>query len=124
MNPKYTFMAVIFSALIIIASSIPDHSLWGDGSLTEQIIYNFAHIPVYALLTFLCLKSFERREDDNSLMTVVLVLAGVILFAVSDEIHQSFVSGRSASFADAGLDGLGIFFGLSALKLFKRLKTS
>lgn len=87
--------------------------------MTEQIIYNLAHIPVYALLTFLCLKSFEKREADSSLTTVVLVLIGVILFAIFDEIHQSFVSGRSASFVDAGLDGLGIFFGLSVFKIFK-----
>jgi VanZ family protein len=40
-----------------------------------------------------------------------------MLFAVSDEIHQSFVPGRTASFMDIGLDLIGILFGLWVFKL-------
>jgi VanZ family protein len=99
-------------------SSIPDKTLWGSGSLTEQIISNLAHIPAYALLTFLWLKSFARTESKNNIIAFSLILSGLLLFAVSDEIHQSFVPGRTASFMDIGLDLIGIVFGLWAFKIF------
>lgn len=37
------------------------------------------------------------------------ILAGLVLFAISDEIHQSFVPGRTASLMDIGLDLLDSF---------------
>ncbi len=99
-------------------SSIPGKTLWGNGSLSEQIISNLVHIPAYALLTFLWLKSFAGTESKNNIIAFSLILAGLVLFAVSDEIHQSFVPGRTASFMDIGLDLIGIFFGLWTFKLF------
>jgi len=86
--------------------------------LSEQIISNLAHIPAYAFLTFLWLKSFAGTEPKNSIIVFSLILSGLVLFAVADEIHQSFVPGRTASFMDIGLDLMGIFFGLWAFKLF------
>jgi len=100
-------------------SSIPDKALWGSGSLTEQIISNLAHIPAYALLTFLWLKSFAGTESKNNTIVFSLTLAGLMLFAVSDEIHQSFVPGRTTSFMDIGLDLIGIALGLWAFKIFR-----
>ena len=116
---KYLSLALFSTLLIIYASSIPDQALLGDDSLTEQIISNLAHIPAYTLLAFLWLKAFERRNAGHSFMAAALILFALILFAVSDEIHQSFIPGRSASYMDIGLDLLGIFFGLVTFKVFK-----
>jgi len=52
-------------------------------------------------------------------MVAALILFGLVLFAVSDEIHQSFIPSRSASYMDIGLDFIGIFFGLVIFKAFK-----
>ena len=119
MNYKYLSLAIFSTLLIIFMSSIPDKTVWGSGSLSEQIISNLAHIPAYALLTFLWLKSFAGTESKNNIIAFSLTLAGLVLFAVSDEIHQSFVPGRTASFMDIGLDLIGIFFGLWAFKIFE-----
>lgn len=35
-----------------------------------------------------------------------------VLFALLDEYHQSFVSGRGASLKDVGIDSLGVLFGI------------
>ena len=118
LNYKYLSFALFSTLLIIYASSIPDQALLGDDSLTEQIISNLAHIPAYALLTFLWLKAFERRDARHSFMAAALILFALMLFAVSDEIHQSFIPGRSASYMDIGLDFIGIFFGLVTFKIF------
>ena len=99
-------------------SSIPDKTLWGSGSLSEQIISNLAHIPAYALLTFLWLKSFAGATSKNLTAIGFLILTGIVIFAITDEIHQAFVPGRTASFMDIGLDLIGIFFGLWTFKIF------
>ncbi len=41
-----------------------------------------------------------------------MALALSLGFAVSDEFHQSFVSGRTASVRDVAIDGLGAFLAL------------
>ena len=119
MNHKYLSLAIFSTLLIICMSSIPDNTLWGNGSLSEQIISNLAHIPAYALLTFLWLKSFVGTESKNNIIVFSLILSGLVLFAVSDEIHQSFVPGRTASFMDIGLDLLGILFGFWVFRIFR-----
>jgi VanZ family protein len=119
MNYKYTSLALLWMSLIIYTSSIPAHSFPGSGSLSEQIISNLGHIPEFALLTFLWLKAFIRKENKGkSHMAGTLILIGLIIFAISDEIHQSFIPGRSASLMDIGLDVLGIFSGLGVLRIF------
>jgi len=75
------------------------------------------------VLTFLWLKSFapgKKRQQPRTFLA--LILAGLVLFAVSDEFHQSFVPGRSASVMDVGLDLLGILFALSVYLLFLKRK--
>jgi hypothetical protein len=114
MSYKYLLLSLLSTGLIFYASSIPDHSFFGNGSLNEQIISNLAHIPAYALLSFLWLKTFERRSVAGYLSGMnALVLIGLLLFAISDEIHQSFTPGRTASGIDVGLNITGILCGLS-----------
>ena len=118
MNFKYLLLGLLNISLIAYVSSIPDHSLWGDGSLNKRIISNLAHIPAYALLTFLWLRAFDRKKYGSHFpIANTLILIGLVLFAVSDEFHQSFVPGRTASLMDVGLDLVGIFLGLSVSQL-------
>jgi len=97
-------------------SSIPDRSYLGVDSATEQILSNFAHIPAFALLALLWIKAFNVNGDR--LFSNVLILSGLVLFAVSTEFLQSFVPGRTASFMDFGLDLIGILSGFLIIRLF------
>ena len=125
MSYKYLLLAVLITLFIVYISSIPDRSLPGSGSLSKQIISNLAHIPAYALLTLLWLKSFVgTRLGKHSFVVNSLVLVGLVLFAISDEFHQSFVPGRTSSFMDIGLDLLGIVFGFGAFKVFRTFSIS
>jgi len=123
-NYKYLSFALFITLLIIYASSIPSRSLLVTGSLTERIISNLAHIPAYALLTFLWLKAFKRKNASHCFMANGLILVGLIIFAVSDEMHQSFVPGRFASLMDLGLNFLGILLGFGTLKILGMLGRS
>ncbi|MBW1799012.1 MAG: VanZ family protein [Deltaproteobacteria bacterium] len=122
MNFKYAFLGILITGLIVYMSSIPDKSMWGFGSMGEQIVTNLAHIPAYALLTFLWLNSFAGAEHKPLSIPIMSILACMTLFAISDEIHQSFVPGRSASLIDIVLDLLGILAGLAVFKFLGRLK--
>jgi hypothetical protein len=67
MNLKYLVVSLLNTGLIIYVSSMPNHCLPGDGSLSDQIVSNVAHIPAYGLLTFLWLKTFDRRKNTTQL---------------------------------------------------------
>ena len=119
MDFKYLPLSLLSVCLIIYVSSIPDRSLWVSTLFTEQLIPNLMHIPAYGLLTFFWLKVFARTKNGGQFFTVnAFILIGLAIFSISDEIHQSFVPGRSASCMDVGLDILGIFFGLFISRIF------
>ena len=113
---KYAFLALVSTLLVIYMSSIPDRSYLGVGSATEQILSNLAHIPAFALLSLLWLKTFNFT--GARLFSYVWVLSGLVLFAISTEIIQSFVPGRTASFMDFGLNIIGILSGFLIIRLF------
>ena len=120
MSPKsisyrYAFLALICTSLIIYMSSIPDRSYLGVNSATEQILSNLAHIPAFAFLTLLWLKTFNANGDR--LFSNLFVLSGLLLFAIATEFLQSFVPGRTASFMDFGLNLIGIILGFLILRL-------
>ena len=119
MNQNYLSLAIFSTLLIICTSSIPDKTLLENESLSGQIISDLAHIPAYALLSFLWLKSFAVTESKSNIIIFSLILSGLVLVAVSDEIHQSFVPGRTASPIDIVFDLIGILFGLWTFKLFR-----
>jgi VanZ family protein len=51
-----------------------------------------------------------------------VVVAG--LFSLTDEYHQSFVPGRTASIKDCGLDTFGALLGMVLLYAGRRLQAS
>ncbi len=122
MNLKYIVVAILSTLIIIYVSSIPQQSFLGSGTLHEQIISNLLHIPAFAVLTFLWLKSFKKEKiNKRFLLFNSVILASLFLFAISDEIHQSFVPGRTSSLMDLGLNALGILCGFSAFLALKRI---
>ena len=118
MSYKYALPALIITILIIYMSSIPDRSYLGVSSAMEQILSNLAHIPAFALLALLWLKSLDL--EGNRLLLDLFILSGLILFALSTEFLQTFVPGRTASFMDFGLDLIGILSGFLIIRLLGR----
>jgi len=116
LNYKFLFPAIISTLFIIYMSSQPDQQHLWMAPATEQVISNLLHIPVYAAVTFLWLRSFVGSYK----FITYLVIFGVLLFSISDEIHQSFIPGRTASMADIGLDLIGILIGIVALNLSRK----
>ena len=80
-----------------------------------------AHIIEYAFLAILLCNAIVRRLKEFS--AKVLIVRSVfisLIYAASDEWHQSLSAGRIGSLMDVSIDGVGALFGaLSFLWIFK-----
>ena len=77
----------------------------------QPIVRKTAHFTLYTLLGFFimnCAITFKGTTYQNGLSSWIL---GTI-YAISDEIHQIFVEGRSCEFRDVCIDSLGILTGI------------
>jgi VanZ family protein len=112
--PVLAWMAVIF------LFSNQAHS----GDLTKEYLgdYNvpvrkLAHAFEYALLCLLARRALGQSGGLFARHPNIFAIMLSALYALSDEYHQSFVPGRSATITDAGVDTLGAFFALALLKV-------
>jgi len=90
-------------ALIFALSATPDLSS-GLGTW-DLVLRKIAHVAIYALLWLTLARAADWRRP-------ILVSVIAVLYAASDEIHQSFVEGRHGTATDVAIDAVGI--GLAA----------
>ncbi|MCO5315665.1 MAG: VanZ family protein [Solirubrobacterales bacterium] len=100
--PPLALMVVIF-----LLSAQPDLST-GLGTW-DLILRKLAHMGVFGLLAVLWYRALAPTTDRALVLAVLFTL----LYAISDEYHQTFVAGRSGSPVDVGIDVVGI--GLAVL---------
>lgn len=103
---------VIWAGLIFYLSSIP--SLKTPFGIWDFYLRKAAHITEYLVLLLLIFPNFKTNNIRNRNIAVLIAM----LYAVSDEYHQSFVPGRSMEIADMAWDWLGCMF--AYLMLLKR----
>jgi VanZ family protein len=87
------------------------------------LIRKLAHGSEYAIFGLLLYHSFEPRHPEGWNVHSAfgaLVIAG--LFSLTDEYHQSFVPGRTASLVDCGIDTVGALLGMLLLYAGRRLQ--
>ncbi len=70
-----------------------------------------AHFCIYLVLGFLVI-SFIKEYYILSYKQLLLSLLICILYAISDEVHQLFVPGRSGEIRDIIIDGVGSISGI------------
>ena len=109
--PPLALMAVIF-----VLSAQPDLSS-GLG-LLDLIGRKLIHAGEYAVLCFLWWRALRTAMGDRR-AALTGAAAVALLYAVSDEWHQSFVPGRHGSPLDVAIDAVGA--GATALVLRRRL---
>ena len=67
-----------------------------------------AHFTIYLILGLLVLNCFSIFDKKTIIISILICL----LYAISDEIHQIFISGRSAEILDIIIDTLGASLGI------------
>lgn len=84
-----------------------------------------AHVGEYAVLAWLVLGALQRGfracRWTWSWRLATVALAACVLYAISDEWHQSFVPSRQGCLRDVGIDSLGAAVGLAVLWAWNRL---
>jgi VanZ family protein len=76
----------------------------------DFLLKKIAHIGCYMVLFWTWFGAFKRNRllgRAEAWMGVVMIFL-CLLFAVSDEYHQSLVPGRTATWRDVGFDMLGV----------------
>ncbi|HEY0552409.1 MAG TPA: VanZ family protein [Verrucomicrobiae bacterium] len=135
--PLLIWMAVIFSASADAQSTAHTSRFlepllrwfWPDVSpeKIEQVrwaVRKAAHLTEFAILAWLWWRALQRPNGRDSKpwswRIAGCALGAVILYAMSDELHQYFVANRTASVRDVGIDTLGGITGLGLLWMFYR----
>jgi len=90
--------------LIFALSATPDLST-GLGPW-DTLLRKLAHITIFGVLWLTLARAARWRRP-------ILVTVIALAYAISDELHQSFVEGRHGSPVDVAIDALGI--GLAVL---------
>lgn len=79
---------------------------------TKIDMRTYAHMSIYCALCFL-LTAFLFSLKINKYLAEGIGLVATVLFAISDEWHQSFVPGRNAAWADVLKDTHGALIGFA-----------
>ena len=87
----------------------------------EKVIRKLAYYSIYTVGGILIM-SYSYTLDKPRRQQVCESLIFGAFYAVTDELHQFFVPGRSARFFDIGIDTLGVFTGIAIYMMIKNLK--
>lgn len=100
--------SILWATLIFTFSS--QTTLPGfEESAYDFILKKMAHIAVYLILYLLVFRSVTLTSDEkNKKLLLWLPVTICLLYAITDEFHQSLVPGRYSTIRDIGYDMLGV----------------
>lgn len=135
---KYWLPIVLWMALILVASTdlmSAEHTSriilpllrWLDPTISfrtvlrvEFLVRKAAHVLEYAVLAALFYRAWTRTVWlDRPAMSAAAVMVICLLYALSDEFHQSLVPSRTASFRDVVIDVCGAIAGAAAYAMLR-----
>ncbi len=111
-------LAILNAITIFILSSITFPGRSGGGFNYLTTLYHF--FAFFFLALFLLLAIVKGEKTRTRYIFLVMIIA--ILYGVSDEIHQLFVMGRSASIGDVITNTMGILTISGIYALFLKYK--
>ena len=77
----------------------------------EIIVRKLAHFSIYTLVGFFIMSFMFTFNTKLKVQFGISILVGLI-YAITDEYHQSFVPGRGPSATDVCIDTAGVFAGI------------
>ncbi len=105
-------MAILMMIAIFVASSMPGNDLPQFGGW-DLFAKKGGHMLGYALLAVGYLRGLVHGKAVTFRLCILAVLLSG-MYGASDEFHQLFVSGRSASIRDVMIDTVGAVLGAAA----------
>lgn len=99
---------------IAIVETVTDTEVDEDEPIiekTDKIIRKLAHYTIYTIGGILIINYFYTIDKGTKEKIIYSIVFGAG-YAITDEIHQFFVSERSARIFDVGIDTLGVITGI------------
>jgi VanZ family protein len=100
---------VLWAGVIFALSSIP--SLSSGLGAWDEVLRSFAHAAEFAVLGALLSRATQMPWAALALGS---------LYAVTDEVHQSFVTGRAGAPTDWAIDTAGVALGIGLFAVWQR----
>ena len=110
--------AIGWAALIFALSATPNLRLV-ESDPVDFVVRKAGHMAAFGILSLLLWGALFRSRVRRA---VAISLALTVVYAASDELHQSFTAGRHASPVDVGIDSIGALVALLALVAWLRLR--
>lgn len=111
--------AALYYGLIYALSDRPIRGIPLLFPLQDKIF----HFLLYAVFGLLLIRGVNRVRAGKAVRFAVLVILGIAAAGL-DEFHQSFVPSRTADWADAAADVLGVLAAWGVARLYLRLRPS
>jgi VanZ family protein len=112
---KLWLPVLIWAGIIFWLSGIPNLK---SNFEYDFILRKMAHAVEYFILTFLLYRAFKGSFNINISYLFIYPATLSLIYAVSDEFHQSFIPGRSPSIRDVLIDAIGILAFYIVIKIF------
>jgi VanZ family protein len=121
-NPYLDLPAAVNQPIQSAGESI-GQALIGHAIDEQELLGQPGHVLEFALLGATAARALIWKRKPT-IGFFLLTFAACGLYALSDEIHQTFVPGRAFEIRDLVLDGAGIVMGLCLYWLVRRLGCS
>lgn len=74
----------------------------------SELIRKLAHVTEYFILTLTLFLGLRKGIGTGTKNTLIFMFVIAVIYACSDELHQTFVGGRSGKPLDVLIDSIGI----------------
>ncbi len=96
----------VWAVFIFYLSSIPDLK---TSLKFDFILRKISHVVEYLILVFFLYRALIGSFNNINILRLFVYPASLsFLYAITDELHQSFVPGRNCSIQDVLIDSVGI----------------
>lgn len=110
--------ALVMAGVIFLLSAQSDTRL-SPNPATDWLLRKTAHLIAYGMLAFLALFALHVARAPRRTALALLIASA---YAASDELHQSFVPGRSPEVRDVLIDVCGAAVGVIAWHALARVR--
>jgi VanZ family protein len=118
-SPAGRWGALVAWCLLIFALSAQPDLRFADDSTLDLVLRKLGHAMVFGTLALLASMTFAS-EGLAATRALAAAFVFTVLYAISDEWHQSFVAGRQGTARDVAIDTTGAVIALSAAWMLRR----
>ena len=116
---RYWLPVLLWMGVIFVASSQPKLPFVVNKTV-DFITKKAGHVTEYGVLAFLLWRAISKGRGWPALPSFGGAFTLSLLYAISDEFHQTLVPGRTGRLSDVGFDALGMLLALGLVWWFSR----